>query len=449
MLSIPINIDDWIDQQLAPRRPPGYIRGPYQHHKDNLGSLEPVFRMLLDHPQVTGFMERLSAKTAIHRSTLSSWRLNLLRDREWRPKRCHYSLARRVLNDEQETQLAELIAAEYIDQGYLYTDADFKVDALRYFQQIVFGIQPGERELTDEEMAKVDKFTASPTFIAAFRHRNRLSLRRPSFKRRPTATQEQMDAFVEKVRGLITKYRGDQIINIDETNWKAVPGAFMTWAHTNSESVQCRIDNDEKEGVTVIAAVDSTGKKLPLTVIGKGKTERCLAGYHLPPEVRTCTSESGWTTTDVMCAYFAMLRRELFPHGPLVVILDTYSAHRAQVVREVAQLWGIELVFIPPGCTDKLQPLDRRIFGVLKVYARQLWREQYHESHGKKTTREQMAINLCEAWRRITEGTIQAAWDIYYEEDWMDALADDEASEEQEMLDGIGFAESLFQTRGH
>jgi hypothetical protein len=32
-----------------------------------------------------------------------------------------------------------------------------------------------------------------------------------------------------------------------------------------------------------------------------------------------------------------------------------------------------------------------------------------HESHGMKTTREQMAINLCEAWRRITEGLIQEA----------------------------------------
>jgi hypothetical protein len=69
---------------------PGHIRGPYQRHKDTLGSLEPVFPMLLDHPQVTGFMERLSVKTAIHRLTLSSWRLNPLRDPEWGPKRCHY-----------------------------------------------------------------------------------------------------------------------------------------------------------------------------------------------------------------------------------------------------------------------------------------------------------------------------------------------------------------------
>jgi hypothetical protein len=86
--------------------------------------------MLLDHPMVTGFTERLSDKTGIRRSTLSTWRLNRLRDPTWRPLRVRYSLRRRVLDDEQETQLAEFIATEYIDQGYLYTDADFRIDAL-------------------------------------------------------------------------------------------------------------------------------------------------------------------------------------------------------------------------------------------------------------------------------------------------------------------------------
>lgn len=430
MLSSAIDLDLWLDQHLAPNPVPGYLRGPYQHHKDHLPELECVFQILLDSPKVTGFMEKLADKTGIRRSTLSTWKVNLMRNRDWRPRRYNYSLARRVLTDEQETELAQWIAAEYIDQGYLYTDADFKIDVLRYFQQIMLGTEQDERELTVEQMANIESFTASPTFIAAFRARNRLSLRRPSFKRRPNTTQEQIDAFIGRVQELLQTYPRDRIINIDETNWKAVPGAFMTWAHKNAESVQCRISNDEKQGVTAIAAVDANGGKLPLTVIGKGKTDRCLAGYHLPPEVRTSISQSGWTTTDVMCGYFERLRRDLFPEGPLILILDTYSAHRAQVVREVAHLWEIQLVFIPPGCTDTLQPLDRRVFGVLKAYARQLWRQQYHASHAQKTTREQMAINLCEAWRRITEGLIQTAWSIYIEEDWQNLLSEETALHE-------------------
>jgi hypothetical protein len=148
----------------------------------------------------------------------------------------------------------------------------------------------------------------------------------------------------------------DRIINIDETNWRTVAGGFMTWAHTSIGSVQRQIDNDEKDRVTVIAGMDAAVRKLPLMVIGKGKTERCVNGCQLPPEVRTYLSESGWTTKDVMCRYFTMLRQELYREGLLIVILDAYAAHRSPEVREIARLWEIQLVFIPPGCTDKLQP---------------------------------------------------------------------------------------------
>jgi hypothetical protein len=39
-----------------------------------------------------------------------------------------------------------------------------------------------------------------------------------------------------------------------------------------SESVGRQLGNDEKEGVTVITAIDAAGNKVPLGIIGKGKT---------------------------------------------------------------------------------------------------------------------------------------------------------------------------------
>jgi hypothetical protein len=157
----------------------------------------------------------------------------------------------------------------------------------------------------------------------------------------------------------------------------------------------------------------AAGKKLPLTVIGKGKTLRCLAGYELGDDVWKAQSESGWTTSDVTCGYFRQLRQKLFPDGPLLVILDTYAAHRSADVRSVAALYGIELVFIPPGCTDRLQPLDRKVFGALKSFARQQWRRRYHKTFGAKVKRPEIARGLVEAWDRLTDETIEDAWDIY------------------------------------
>jgi transposase len=58
------------------------------------------------------------------------------------------------------------------------------------------------------------------------------------------------------------------------------------------------------------------------------------------------TPESGWMTSDVMSHYFKLLRNELFPDGHIMVLLDTYAAHRANLVRETAEQCRIKLVFI-------------------------------------------------------------------------------------------------------
>jgi hypothetical protein len=91
-----------------------------------------------------------------------------------------------------------------------------------------------------------------------------------------------MERFIADVHEFRGQYPRDRIVNVDETNWKAVPDAFMTWAHANTETVKVQNDDDEKRGVTAIAAVHANGGKLPLTLIGKGKTSHYLSGYHLP-----------------------------------------------------------------------------------------------------------------------------------------------------------------------
>ena len=54
-----------------------------------------------------------------------------------------------------------------------------------------------------------------------------------------------------------------------------------------------------------------------------------------------------------------------------------------------------------------------------------------------------MAANLCEAWRRITEGTIQEAWDIFEGEDWEDIINHEEQIENEDLQSALSFYESL------
>jgi hypothetical protein len=135
MLPEVLTADSWIDQHLSPQQLSVYKRGPDKHHKDNLARLEPIFRMLQACPRVTGLMKALAKRTGISRSTLSTWKANLLSDPSWRPRRIHYASARRIFSDEQERELATRIATTYIAKGLFYTDADFKLDALRFYHE--------------------------------------------------------------------------------------------------------------------------------------------------------------------------------------------------------------------------------------------------------------------------------------------------------------------------
>ena len=53
-------------------------------------------------------------------------------------------------------------------------------------------------------------------------------------------------------------------------------------------------------------------------------------------------------------------------------IMDTYTAHRKESVRKEARASDIEVVFVPPWCTDIVQPLYIKVSRALKSYARVL-----------------------------------------------------------------------------
>jgi transposase len=56
----------------------------------------------------------------------------------------------------------------------------------------------------------------------------------------------------------------------------------------------------------------------------------------------------------MMAKYLYESQQILFPDGLILLILDTYAAHRSAEVRAVARDLGIELIFIRPECTDRV-----------------------------------------------------------------------------------------------
>jgi hypothetical protein len=145
----------------------------------------------------------------------------------------------------------------------------------------------------------------------------------------------------------------NHIINCDETAWQVVPNGLLTWAPVGADGVSVELNANEKEIITVLASITAARTALPLQFVAKGRTTRAERSQCGDLEYHEVThSDSGWTTTTTFVEYLKWLRRIYGPGPDLHLILDLYSVHRSQKVKEEAAALGIHLYFIPAGFTD-------------------------------------------------------------------------------------------------
>jgi hypothetical protein len=80
-------------------------------------------------------------------------------------------------------------------------------------------------------------------------------------------------------------------------------------------------------------------------------------------------------------------------------------------MRNSAAELGIHLLFIPPGLTDEMQPLDRFVFGVMKAYGRRMYRNC--ASSSEQTNKQVTAAFLVRAWKAVSTTVLDEAWATY------------------------------------
>jgi hypothetical protein len=157
-------------------------------------------------------------------------------------------------------------------------------------------------------------------------------------------TEEEITDFIHHVEHFMKKVPSKWIVNLNATNWRSVSLGFLTYRRWDVETLRrevCALY--DQEGITVIVTLDTAGNKLPLKIIGKGETLRCLVVMQLPQDVWMSFSLPTWTNSEVMSSYFGFLWTDMYPNGLLIVKCDTDSVHRTQVVRTAAKKYGIEL----------------------------------------------------------------------------------------------------------
>lgn len=164
---------------------------------------------------------------------------------------------------------------------------------------------------------------------------------------------------------VLAKYEPKQNSNADET------GIF--WQMLLRQTLETRGDkcHGSKQGearVTVLLAANMDGStKLRPLVIGKFKTPRCMRKCPNIP-VTYAWNKKAWMT-DIFLKWLKAWDSDLACQGRKVcLIVDNCTAHHTD-----AQLSNIEVVFLAPNTTSKLQPLDQGIIRTFKSnYKRRL-----------------------------------------------------------------------------
>lgn len=93
----------------------------------------------------------------------------------------------------------------------------------------------------------------------------------------------------------------------------------------------------------------------------------------MPSNVRVNASLNGWMTAEL---YHWWLRQMYKPaiYGHYLLLVDNYRPHMTEESREmVVGECDSDLIFIPPGCTPLVQPIDVSINRPFKTRMREQW----------------------------------------------------------------------------
>lgn len=154
-----------------------------------------------------------------------------------------------------------------------------------------------------------------------------------------------------------------------------------------------------KSQITIVGCVSASGHCIPPMVIWDRKTLNPeLANGEIPGTIYGL-SRNGWMDMELFDIWFRRHFLRYCPSArPILLLMDGHSSHYCLDTISQAAEEEVILFVLPPNTTHLTQPLDKGIFGPLKV----CWREicyRYLSAHpGCVITRYEFSQLFSEAW---------------------------------------------------
>lgn len=165
------------------------------------------------------------------------------------------------------------------------------------------------------------------------------------------------------------------VVNSDHTGIELVPSGDYTYEEEGAEEVLVTGKEDKRQ-ITGLVGAAADGTMLPLQLIYKGTSDRCLPSEDCMKEAKKegfhfTFSEKHWANDWTSKQYFELVLdlwyerrcRELGKHygvQKLLVVLDCWAVHISTSFRRWVEdhFPYMRLLFVPPYMTGKAQPAD-------------------------------------------------------------------------------------------
>ena len=201
--------------------------------------------------------------------------------------------------------------------------------------------------------------------------------RKYDYKRAKCEDPEVMRAWFRLVQNTIAKYRilDEDIYNFDETGFQMgmISTAKVVTSAERDRTVSLQPGN--REWVTAIESINSTGWVLPPMFIVKGVKHQKGWYEAVPRHWPIGVSDNGWTTDELG---FTWLKTVFDKHTQgrtigtyRLLIMDGHGSHVTAEFDQYARQNSIIVLCMPPHSSHILQPLDISCFTVLKQRYRQ------------------------------------------------------------------------------
>ena len=179
------------------------------------------------------------------------------------------------------------------------------------------------------------------------------------------------------------------IINWDHTGINYVPVSSWTMETAGTKRVEI-IGKDDKRQLTAVFGCSMSGEFLPPQLIYQGKTKKCLPHFQFPESWDVTYTGNHWakeSTTrqyimNILLPYLQEKRKQLklSPSYPALVLFDNFKGQCTEQLLMFLDSNDINVILIPPNCTDRLQPLDVSVNKPVKEFLHQKFHSWYAES---------------------------------------------------------------------